>query len=48
MEKYHPQCKTADGDTPIYLGTLINRSKIVTFFNGYDILQMVSIDVQIK
>lgn len=31
MEKYHQQCKTADGDAPIYLGTLINCLKIVTF-----------------
>lgn len=30
MEKDRPQSKTADGDTPIYSGTLINYWKIVT------------------
>lgn len=36
MEKYHLQGKTPDGDILIYLETLINGSKIITFVIGDD------------
>lgn len=36
MEKYHLQCKTADGDILIYLEALINSSKIMTFLMADD------------